>query len=219
MLLSYCIPIRNRCRDLVAALPSVVTAARESPPVEVVVLDYGSTDQLRETLDEMGLPEVAYYFREAQHFHMAHARNVAMLSGRGEWLVSTNADTVLQDSSFFEIVRDEIADGAMFVHPEGMNGVCAVCRQVFEDVRGFDERFEFYGPEDKDFIAQLRRAGYREATIPRHLVANMYTPDDLKMREYRLPLSKRDAAKLMHSIFEQNTRENTVVGNAERWGE
>lgn len=43
----------------------------------------------------------------------------------------------------------------------GMGGMAAFPVEVFELVRGYDERMEIYGGEDIDFANRLRRAGYR----------------------------------------------------------
>ena len=61
MIISYCIPVHNRTYDLRETLPGIIRAASKSPPVEVVILDYNSQDNLAAYVRLlMGLPGGAF---------------------------------------------------------------------------------------------------------------------------------------------------------------
>ena len=47
MLISLCLPCHNRTHDLKRVMPYLLGAANFSPPVEIVVIDYNSQDDLR----------------------------------------------------------------------------------------------------------------------------------------------------------------------------
>jgi len=47
-LISICIPCKNRTYDLKKTIPHIIRAANISPPVEIVVINYGSEDDLNE---------------------------------------------------------------------------------------------------------------------------------------------------------------------------
>lgn len=212
MLISYCVPIRNRAADFKQALPTILEAARRSPPVEIVILDYGSTDCLASYLGPY-FAEIRYRFHDAPHFHMAKARNLAVTAGRGEYLISTNADTLL-DKSYFEVVRKLVEETGCDVARAGKrNGVLVVKREEFMKAGGFDERFEFYGPEDRDLVARLERRKLKMAFYDPGLVRDIHTPDDVKVQGYRLPISKREMSKRMRPIFEQNKAEGRLTAN------
>ena len=213
MLFSYCVPIRNRAADFNNALPTVLAAARKSPPVEIVVLDYGSTDCLASYLAPY-YGEIKYRFHDAPFFHMARARNLVMAMGRGQYLISSNADTLL-DESYFEVVRELVERTRCDVARAGprINGVLVVKRGEFFKAGGFDERFEFYGPEDKDLVARLTRRGLKMAYYDPALISYIPTPNNVKVQGYRLPLSKREMAKRMHPIFEQNETDGRLTAN------
>ena len=53
MLISICAPCHNRTYDLKKVLPTWIEAANASPPVEMVVLDYNSPDDLQSYMEEM----------------------------------------------------------------------------------------------------------------------------------------------------------------------
>jgi len=216
-LFSYCIPIRNRKADLVVALPTVLAAVCLETSVEVVVLDYGSTDGLCNyvwplTEDWGGL---RYIRHEAEYYHMAWARNLAMRAGLGRYLISTNADTLLAPS-YFQVLKEVALRTDCDVMRAGkhINGVLAVKRDEFWRSGGFDERFEFYGPEDKDFVARLERRGLSMEYYDPHLLGKIPTPDNVKVEGYRLPLSKREMAKKMHAVYEENKTRGVLVANA-----
>lgn len=218
MLFSYCVPIRNRAEDCKKALPTVLAAARKSPPVEVVVLDYGSADDLTEYLRDLTAPEVRLCFHKAPFFHMAHSRNLAMSKGRGEYLISSNADTLLGES-YFEVVRKLVEDTGCDVARAGkrINGVLVVKREEFFKAGGFDERFEFYGPEDKDLMARLTRRKLHQAFYNPNLIDQIDTPNKAKGHGYRLKISKWDMKKLMRPIFDQNKADGKLTANESGW--
>ena len=215
MLISYCVPIRNRAHDLKKALPTVLAAARKSPPVEIVVLDYGSTDDVCDylyvNLTRSGSGK--YRFYKAPYFHMAKARNLAMNAGRGDYLISTNADTLL-DPSYFEVVRKLIEKtGCDVAKSKKRNGVLVVKREEFIKSGGFDERFEFYGPEDRDLVARLKRRGLKFAFYSEDLQRDIPTSNKKKAEGYRLNIAKWDMKELMYQIFKQNEAEGRLVAN------
>ncbi len=211
-LFSYCVPIRNRAEDFKQALPTALKAARKSPPVEIVVLDYGSTDCLASCLSPY-FAEIKYHYHDAPYFHMAKARNLAMEAGNGEYLISTNADTLL-DPSYFQVVRDLVGQTNCDLALAGeRNGVIVVKREEFHASGGFDERFEFYGPEDRDLVNRLKRRGLHVAYYKADLLEDIPTPNKKKATGYRLAISKWDMKALMHPIFVGNEAEGRLTAN------
>jgi DASS family divalent anion:Na+ symporter len=145
------------------------------------------------------------------------ARNLAMIAGRGDYLISTNADTLL-DKFFFQVVRELVerteCDVAL---AKKTNGVVVVKREEFIAAGGFDERFEFYGPEDKDLVNRLKRRGLRVEYYDSELFTNIPTPNKKKAKGYRLPISKWDMKALMHPIFKANEKAGKLTVNESGW--
>lgn len=57
------------------------------------------------------------------------------------------------------------------------SGGCMLVRtRVFQELGGFDTRFDPYGPEDLDFGLRARRAGYYGLYVPRAVVYHASTP-------------------------------------------
>jgi GT2 family glycosyltransferase len=218
MVISYCIPIRNRAKDLKKCLPAVIQAAEYSSPVEIVIFDYGSTDDLARYIEGKPVRKISY---PSPFFHMAHARNLAVLAATGEYVTSSNADTVMVQE-FFAIVRDLIAKtGAEVVRARrgNFNGVMTMKKSAFIAAGGFDERFEFYGPEDRDLALRLQRRQVRHAYFDSQILDNLETRDHAKVQGYRLPLSKVDMTARMRLVLEDNIAKGQLVANeGVAWG-
>ncbi len=223
MIISYCIPYRDRSDDLNQALPTVIRAAELSPPVEIVILDYGSQKELNLGIDyseESPKFSLKIIKCPAPYYHMAHARNLSMLAGGGEYLVATCADVLLH-VNFFRYIRDRIEqNNLVFMYGDIKYPGIVVCRKdEFVDSGGYDERFEFYGPEDKDLQARLKRRGGSSELIPDHLIGLIPTPDKKKVENYRLNISKHSMHKMMMPFYEENIRNNAIITNIGiEWG-
>lgn len=87
MNISVIIPTYNRCELLRRALLSVF--AQTSLPMEVVVIDDGSTDGTAAMLREY-FPSVSYYCQENQG--VSSARNLGIQHTTGDWLAFLDSD-------------------------------------------------------------------------------------------------------------------------------
>jgi len=222
MLISFCIPIHNRLSDLQEVLPSVIKSAKRSLPVELVILDYNSTDGLEEYVKTIDYDNIIYKkFTGRDYFHMAHAKNLAALAANGEYIVTSNAD-IFVNEEFFEFIRTIIENtGIPLLRTPNLNsyaGIVVIKKSEFIAAGGIDERFEFYSPDDKDFILRLERRGIKYTIYPLNHLSMVTTPNNKKVKNYRLKISKRAMAKLMVPIYEENIKNNVLVANPKGWG-
>ena len=220
MLISVCIPCGNRLRDLKVTLPTVIEAANNSPPVEIVVLDYNSSDNVAGFIRETQLgtrwengTKLEYRrYGDGGHYHMAHARNLSVVASKGDYVLTASADLLMR-ADYLESVRAAAEQGYIWIHhPEKFVGVVCVLREEFMAAGGFDERFEFYGKEDKDLFLRLKRRGASHCEIPARLL-NRPTPWPDKIKNYRLPLSRREMSKLSKAIYQENIDAGVLVAN------
>lgn len=226
-LISICIPCMGRAHDLKRTMPSLIAAAKVSPPVEIAVLDYNSGDDLYEYMrevagvahatNEVGIQITPFYDRD--YYHMAHARNLSVLASTGEYAITLCAD-IIMEPDYLTIVRRELAKGRTWLHhSDRFVGVVCISRLEFVDAGGYDERFEFYGKEDKDLLARLKRRGAPHAQIPDRL-SLIYTPWPEKLKNYRLPLTRRQASKRSKAIWQENIDNAVLVANeGKEWGQ
>lgn len=85
--ISVVIPTHNRCHTLARALDSVI--AQSVQPIEIIVIDDGSTDDTSALL-KSSYPQVKNY-RQSNH-GVSHARNRGIESSSGEWIALLDSD-------------------------------------------------------------------------------------------------------------------------------
>ena len=128
-------------------------------------------------------------------------------------------DAVLAPA-YIAAARELIADGAVWMRAKDYKGILVIQRQEFIDAGGYDERFEFYGGEDKDLEARLRRRGAKFGLMPQGLVRTLHTPNSEKTRNYRLPLTKGEMMQRGAEIRAENNERGVLVANeGQEWGQ
>ncbi len=225
MLISLCIPCHARTSDLKRVMPFLLVAANYSPPVEIVVVDYTSPDDLREFMGkvmnsylERGNIIVYRHYGKRDYYHMAHARNLSVMAASGEYIVISSADIILAEN-FFAKIRSILEEtGADWLQPRRYQGVIVCKRSEFIAAGGYDERFEYYGPEDRDLALRLERRGLKKGRYPSNLLTVLYTPREEKARNYRIRSLWRMKDE-MHKIFKENIANGVLVANeGVEWG-
>lgn len=211
----------------------MIASGNASPPVEFAILDYNSQDGLNgyiETARELcanGVFITYAQYMKREYYHMAHARNLSVLASHGEYIIVSSAD-ILFDEEFIGYIRSRlVAEDLIWMHGGGkfFNGVMAVKRQEFIDAGGFDERFEYYGPEDKDLNDRLARRGGKCGVYPWRMLDLIPTPNDVKVKNYDLSrfagkhVIKREMNRLMKEIYRENNANRVLVANQGKgWG-
>lgn len=226
--ISYCIPCGSRANDLKQVMPTVVLSANSSPPVEIAVLDYNSTDDIDDYMASLQAVKLAsgnsisyIKYNKGQYYHMAHARNIISLASKGEYILTTAADIYLEEP-FFRKIRQKINQtGCKWVSVDirRLPGVLAIDRKEFIAAGGYDERFELYGPEDQEFNERLTRRGVKHASLDATYLRHDGTPEEIRLRNYRLKISKRQMVEKMMTFYRENNDDNVVVANQGiEWG-
>ena len=196
----FCTTCKGRTQHLEKTLPKNM---HDNPNAKFVLVDYGSQDHLQDWLRE-NQPHweeqlTVYSYIGYHPFKMAHAKNMAhrcaMLEG-ADVLVNLDADNFTGPGfvSYLDHNMTEFPGSFMWARmikddegrlPRGISGRIAVSKHAFLNAGGYDEKFDTWGPDDKDFTARLKRLGYQAREINgRFLQAIMHT-DKLRFREYR----------------------------------
>ena len=186
-MISLCIVVMNRTDDLKRTLPVTIEMAKASPPVEIVILDYDSKDDLVDYLKNIDYPIT--YARSPNHkfFSISHSRNCAVKASSGDYIVIQDADIILKEGTIptWRKLLDKydpvwLIEEGRWIDDKHQGGRLLVCqRNEFLRMGGYDERFNLCGPEDKDICMRLYRRGAKVATYSRHLI------DEIKTRQHR----------------------------------
>jgi glycosyltransferase involved in cell wall biosynthesis len=177
---SLCTAVRDRLHHLRRTLPRNLADNADYPELELVLLDYDSSDGLgdwvrRELGAEIASGRLVYYHiagREA--FDRGHARNLLFRLASGEIVCNVDADNFTGDG-YAEYVNDAFnrQDG-IFLCPDvegeqkhfsdAFGRVC-VRKRDFLEIGGYDEEMSDYGWEDLDLYARLRCLGLEQRGI------------------------------------------------------
>ena len=218
MIISFCIPVMNRLHDLRCTLFRTLAAAEASPPVEVAILDYNSSDGLEAYVCQYGSQITYTRYQGREHYHAAHAWNLAVRCSAGEYVVIAGADALFREN-YVSVLRDLIATGAQWIRGRHYKGILCVERAEFVAAGGYDERFEFYGGEDKELEDRLRRRGAQFALLPDDLVYTLKTSNTDKIANYRGEMTKQEMMERGTVIRKANARAEVLVANqGQRWG-
>lgn len=225
MLLSICTPCMNRTYDLKKCLPSRIAAAAKSPPVEISIVNYNSIDDLDEYMKTVQVPDgvtLTYnkYTGRRRTWHMAHGFNLAILASQGEYFWLMGTDVYLKENAV-QTVRGMIeSEGFVWMHPSRYKGIIVCQREEFIAAGGYDERFEFYGPEDREIDLRLTRRGGKLGIYPWQILEIIETPNIEKSRYYRKDGNKTTFSRLMRGYYYENDANNVLVANQGReWGQ
>ena len=208
-------------------MPSLILAASISPPVEIMILDYNSPDDLAQYMKRIiettifrNDSKLSYKkYTGADYFYVAHARNLSALASSGEFLILSCADHIL-DENYFQAIRMLLEEGDcvwLYPHRRGA-GMLGCNKKEFIAAGGYDERFELYGKEDKDIALRLERRGEKYKQIPLNLVATIPTPKADKYRNLRPGLSRIQTEKYSKAIYDENIANKVLVANKKGWG-
>ena len=233
-LISYCLPAKNRTLNLQATLPFTIKAANESPPIEIVIADYGSSDGLKDYLDS--LPKFApgnfltYIRYEGNpYFNLSHARNIANRYSHGDYLAQSGAEMKIANT-WFTSVRNTIGDGTPKLltrmrnpgtppyYPHYCPEIAIIERNEFIKAGGFDERIEFYWFEDRDLTARLIRRGLKPTFVPLSYTQQESSPTSTESKKYINyrtveGLTTEQLKLMMRNIWKQNAIDNVLVAN------
>ncbi len=224
--ISACIPCMNRTYDLEKAMPSIIKSANASPPVEIVVLDYNSTDDLEEYIKKVKKTssfskgnKISYHkYRKGKYYHLTHAYNLSVKLSEGEYFALLGTDTIVKDN-YFKVVRKMLnEDDYVWLYYKYYGGIFVCQKKEFIDAGGFDERFEHYGPEDKDIELRLRRRGGKIGILPAGLLTTIPTSRVEKFKNYR-PIAGSSRKRYTKELYLKNKGDHVLVANkGKEWG-
>jgi len=196
----FCTTCKNRYQHLAETLPRNL-ADNNLPNTKFVVVDYNSGDDMERRIEADHAADIAsgklvYYKYYRRHpFRMAHAKNLAHRLGimeGGDILVNLDADnyTGFNFDRYVQARFENIPDVFLWANmikgvlPKGISGRIACSKDAFILAGGYDEKYETYSPDDKDFKARLIRLGFSPAEIDPFYLNAIKHNDKMRFKEY-----------------------------------
>jgi len=216
----------NRSYALKKTMPFMLDEANSSPPVEICVLDYNSRDDLIEFVKETkataklggGSMISLHHFAGRDHYHLAHANNLCIRLSAGEYFVTGGTDGVFR-YGYVNTLRELIGEGCVWMRGRYKKGIICCQKNEFVKAGGFDERFEFYGGDDRELESRLIRRGNRPCLVPDGMVGTVRTPKQYQIENYRGNMTKKEMCIRARRIRDENDRnEVLVVNEGMEWG-
>jgi len=224
--IAFCTTCKGRLQHLRETLPRNISDNSSYARLKFILLDYscpdGLADYVRSEIHSEHLESgrfTLYRFPSAGTFRMAHAKNLAHRLGMREGadiLVNIDADNftgpdfagyIAEQFNFSDdiFLWSRMVKGQL---PRGISGRIAVTRPAFLNTGGYDETFDTWSPDDKDFNSRLRRIGYQAQEIASRFLGAILHNDKLRFREYPDAQSDHQA-----EMFQLSGREHVSVTN------
>lgn len=199
---TVCLPVRNGA-DHIAAQLEGLQAQDYVGPWEVVVADNGSTDETAAVVSAWTDRLPLSLIQAGRRPSVNGGRNAAACHGRGQLLAFCDHDDIVRPNWITELVRvaaeadavagvidcarlnddvvrswkdDRVQHRLVIAHgalPSMIGASCAVWRDAFEAVGGFDEAIQ-YGTDDVDMAWRLQFAGFTLGHAPNAIADYRY---------------------------------------------
>lgn len=233
--LSFCITCKNRLHQIRETLRrNLDDNSLFSEWVEFVLVDFGSTDGLREWVvgnfqGELASGYLKYFHTDGLPFwHCSVAKNTSHLLAAGDILVNLDCDNFTGPNGGRFVIRHWLKhDGEKLVlhqfdgnYWRGIYGRLATDRESFMAVGGYDESLEAASWQDGDLLRRLEGYGARCIVDP-HPRYNQTIPNDRNeiLTYVNSPLSYDEMMAKNKAISEANLAAgNWTVNRGHEWG-
>ncbi|MGW7518216.1 hypothetical protein ACWGJ2_21770 [Streptomyces sp. NPDC054796] len=223
---------KNRLWQLRRTLPENLERAEADGNAEVVLVNYDSRDGMDEWVRtfrphiERGLLRYLH-LRDAPHFHMSKAKNLAHFGATGEFLVNVDADNFIGDTvpawraqwarAYDTLIHGFVAEtdkgrtgerDGLPAEGNGTSGRIGLPRRHFMALGGYDEEMLPMSQQDVDLIDRARALGLAVVRLPQPGRASILNSIEDKLRDTGLPLDWEEMRR--HNL--ERRRENLRLG-------
>lgn len=178
------ITIRNRDSWRIEDQVNSIRATGANPSFHVV--DYGSDEPFAiayKTLCEKLNVKYTHMYSEGLPWNKCRALNYGAKAATTPFIVTSDVD-MIYETNVFQWCLDHYEDKTLFNVPtywlsENGNkqkakaagkgnpgGFDFTSKEAFIDINGYDERYQYWGLEDLDWVTRLTKVGYKQIWLP-----------------------------------------------------
>jgi glycosyltransferase involved in cell wall biosynthesis len=217
--ISFCTTCKGRLEHLKQTLPLNLKNNEGYPNTEFVILNYDSNDGLEEWIKENFQKELASgkiryaRYTPAEHFKMAHAKNMAHRLATGDVVCNLDADNITGPGFAGWLNEQFSKNPEIYISPRNhalqrmlkmvtgiqpteaaLSGRIAMTKRNFDAIRGYDEqRFNGYGREDTTLAMQASHLHtLSHVIVPREIIGSAIEHSDKKRIENMEPVHQDD---------------------------
>jgi glycosyltransferase involved in cell wall biosynthesis len=174
------------CKDRLAHLKQTLPLLMALPLHEVVVVDYDCPDSSGDWVASAFPCAKIVRVKNQPLFSAAAARNRGAESTTAPWLFFVDVD-VRVARNFCEVIFERLEPGVFLTADpisDELWGTIIVDHGDFDAIGGYDETFQGWGAEDRDFIDRLARLGHRQVFFDGTLTEPIVHEDELRTRHH-----------------------------------
>ena len=195
MNISLCTYSRNRLEQVIEYFNFACEVLTDTD--EIVYIDYGDPMRSGNYVSRLSKPNInAYRVDEARYWNMNHARNCAGVRATKDILFFCDIDVYITEE-IVQYIRNEVNENTYVWggFKSGLTvGSCAMTKQMYQKVNGYEEMFSGWGWDDACMYHMLGVNGYKSKLLPESTDKN-HIRRDVHRREHnaqeRGPFNKK----------------------------
>lgn len=205
--ISFVTVCMNRLHHIQQTLLQNIENNLGSVSIEFILLDYSSTDGLREWVQEKASTYLAsgvlHYYRVEYKvfFDRSRSRNLAMNLTNGKYVCSVDADNYL-GQGFATYIQEQFSSNQNIYLVSDIHqrmyflrntfGRFCVLKSDFEKVGGLDEEMKGYGAEIMDLYSRFEAIGLQEKVIDKLTFLQSISHDDEERIKHEFFINQLD---------------------------
>lgn len=170
---------------------------------EIIYVDYNDPMYSANFVSKIPMDNIRVFkVDEVKYWNMNHARNCAGIKATGDILFFCDIDVFIT-KEIVDFIRKEVTENifVMAGHHSGLTfGCCAITKEMYEKVNGYEEMFSGWGWDDTMMYEMLKANGYRSKVLPLQLEKNHIFPE-LNRREGNSQSREKFNKKLLDFIL------------------
>jgi len=183
-LMSAIVTCKGRLEHLKQTLPLLMAM----PDSEVIVVDYDCPEHSGDWVRAEHPDAIVVEAGDRPAFNNAEARNIGAGAATSPWLLFIDADVIVAPDALARTPIGLTADTFVLFEPRktSLSGTVIVSREAYDAIGGYDEAFEGWGTEDRDFVERLWAKPYRSQAFAPNVVRSIEHGDDLRTQFHKV---------------------------------